>query len=299
VTVFEYELLSNSWAKAADDESKKSGQLFRQMGRVARKVVSADEKGVTLSMKFERLYLQTAVGTNVMYYDTNDGDAPAKVNDLTGPAKECLSREIVVKLDKDGEVVSVTGNENKDAGPDGKGGAKAPQSVLGDAMVRKMWRPMYRLDKPGLTAKVGETWTTQDQSADATLGTFSLAIHNELKSAADGVAVISAVADVEHAQATGSMAMRSMLTEKNVTGEFEWDLVKGNLRSWTTVQEMKLDVDRAGTKVIMGSKVTTKFQRADVAKEKAAAAQAARDAENAAMPKATVGPDGKPVPVKP
>ncbi len=299
VTVFEYELLSNSYARAADDEKKKSGQLYRQMGRLVRRVVAADEKGATLSLRYERLYLQTAVGTSVMYYDSEDGDAPTKVNELTGPVKMCMGREIVVRLDAEGEVQSVTGNESRGPGPDGKGGEKIPQSVLGDEMVKKMWRPLYRLDKPGLTAKVGETWTTHDESSDPVRGTFLISLHNELKSASGGVAIIAATADVEHHPATGPTAMRAELTEHTVKGEYEWDLVKGNLRSWTTSQEMKMHAERAGTKIVMGSKVTTKFQREDVAKERAAAARAAQDAENAKMPKATMGPDGKPVPVKP
>ncbi len=300
VTVYEYELLSNAYARIGEDESKKSGQLYKQMGRLARRVVSADESGVTLSLRFERLYLQSAVGTSVMYYDSADGDAPAKVNQLTEPTRACLAREIIVRLDPEGEVVSVTGNENPEGGAAGGNTiARVPQSVLGETMVKKMWRPLYRLDKPGLTARVGETWTTHDESSDPQRGTFRTALHHELRSAANGVAIIAATADVEHTPATGPAAMRATLRDHTVTGEFEWDLVRGNLRSWTTSQEMRLDVDRAGARAVMGSKVTTKFQRADVAKEKAEAARAAREAEEAKMPKATMGPDGKPVPAGP
>jgi hypothetical protein len=289
VTVFEYDMLNNSYAQAPDDPKKKSGQLFRQLGRVARKVVAADGKGVTLSMKFERLYMQVAMGTSVMYYDSSDGDNPSKVNELTGPVKACLEREIIVKLGPAGEVLSVTGHEN----------AASPATPLPDDGPEKLWRPMYGLDKPGLEAKVGEVWTTHEENSNENLGTFTLALHNELKSATDGVALISVTADVSHEQASGPTAMKTELTEQTVTGEYEWDLVKGNLMSWSTAQDMKMDVDRVGTRVVMGSKVTTRFMRADVAAQRAAAARAKTDEENAKLPKATMGPDGKPVPVKP
>src|ERR1051325_6061472 len=55
VAKYTLEVMVNTTVRSPDDETKKAGELYRQEGRLVRRVVSTDETGTTLSVMFERL----------------------------------------------------------------------------------------------------------------------------------------------------------------------------------------------------------------------------------------------------
>jgi hypothetical protein len=130
-------------------------------------------------------------------------------------------------------------------------------------IVKKMWRPLYHLDKPQLTGRIGETWTMKDSSEDPELGTFDLAIHHELKDVIGGIVTIESHADVKHTPSTDAASMNAKLTSSKITGTYEWDLKRGFLRSWSTEQEMTLDAERAGARLVLDSKTVTNYRWVD------------------------------------
>jgi hypothetical protein len=277
---YDFEFMSRWTAHASEgDTAKKGGQLYRQEGRMVRRVISVDDTGVTLSIMMERLHMQVSSGTEVVHYDSDFGDNPDRQNDLTGPVKMCVGRPITVKLNRAGEVVSIEGNENPEYDPNKPDAAQQqiPQAILGTQVIRKLWRPLYALDKKNLESRVGDKWTTTDVTVDPGLGTFELAIRNELNEFKDGVAKIESAADVSLTPAIGHGVVTATLTDSTVTGLVEWNVPKGILKTWETSQEMKLNAERSGEKQKLETKLTTSFKWVDpnAPKEPAKAAPAA------------------------
>jgi hypothetical protein len=261
---YSYELMNYHGAQAADDDKKRQGELFRQEGRLLRKVVSSDDKGTVLAFTFERFYLQEARGTKVQYFDSDFGDDPNRVTYLTPRVKKWMSRTITVKLNSDSQVVGIEGLDPAQAvGPMADAQDTREPVDIDETIVKKMWRPMYRLDKPQLAGKIGETWTMHDSSEDPETGKFDLAIHHELKDVTGGLVTIESHADVKFTPTEGPDSMHAKLEAMKITGTYEWDLKNGRLRTWNTEQESTMDAERGGAHLKLKSKTVTGFKWMD------------------------------------
>ena len=250
--------------QSEEQGGKKGGELTRANGRLLRRVLAADDQGVTFSFMIEQLHMQVSTGTVVTHYDSDFGDDPDRQNDLTGPVKATVGRPITVRVDKSGKVVSVEGNEDPDPDPNQPENARPPRpiaGVIGTQEIRKLWRPLYAIDKKSLDSRIGDRWTIEDISSDGPLGTFGVELHHELKSVADGVAHIDITADVDFTPAIGHSPIHATLTGSDVKGAIDWDTSKGALKSWTTTQEMKMEMERAGEKQRRESMTQTAFTR--------------------------------------
>ncbi len=287
---YEFEFTSRWMAKMGEGEkAPKGGQLYRQNGRIVRRVVSVDDTGVTLALTMEQLHMQVSSGTEVVHYDSDFGDNPDRQNVLTEPVKMCVGRQIIVKLDRAGEIVSVTGNEgpppditNPDAPP-----KQLPQAILGTQVIRKLWRPLYGLEKKNLNSRVGDKWTSTEVTTDPAMGTFELTLQHTLGELKDGIAKIDSTADVVLTPAIGPGGMSATLKESVVTGLVEWNASKGMLKSWETHQEMKLDTERSGEKQKLETKLSTLFKWIDPNAPKEVPKEPAKEApkDSSAEPK--------------
>lgn len=278
---YEFEFTSRWTARMGEGEkAPKGGQLYRQNGRLVRRVVSVDDTGVMLALTMEQLHVQVSSGTEVVHYDSDFGDNPDRQNALTEPVKMCVGRQILVKLDRAGEIVSVTGNEgpppditNPDAPP-----KQLPQAILGTQVIRKLWRPLYGLEKKNLDSRVGDKWSTTEVTTDPALGTFELTLQHTLGELKDGVAKIDSTADVVLTPTIGHGVISATLKESNVTGLVEWNASKGMLKTWETHQEMKLDTERSGEKQKLETKLSTQFKWIDPNAPKEAPKEPMKDA---------------------
>jgi hypothetical protein len=257
---YDFEFLSRWTSHLGEDEkAKKGGQLYRQEGRLVRRVASVDDSGVTLAITMERLHIQVSSGTEVVHYDSDFGDKPDRQNELTAPVQACVGRQITVKLNRAGEVVSVVGNENPapdPSNPDAKQ-TQIPQAILGTQVVRKLWRPLYQLDKKNLDSRVGDKWSTTEVTTDPGLGTFELTFSHSLGEMKDGVAKITSTADVMLTPAIGHGVITATLTDSTIKGIVEWNTSTGTLKSWETNQDMKLDAERSGEKQKLDTQLKT------------------------------------------
>lgn len=280
-TKYEFEFTSRWMSKMGEGEkAPKGGQLYRQNGRLVRRVVAVDDTGVTLALTMEQLHVQVSSGTEVVHYDSDFGDNPDRQNALTEPVKMCVGRQIIVKLDRAGEIISVTGNENPppdimkpDAPP-----RQLPQAILGTQVIRKLWRPLYGLEKKNLDSRVGDKWATTNVTTDPALGTFEISIQHTLSELKDGVAKIDSTADVMLTPAVGHGVVSATLKESAVTGLIEWNSSKGMLKTWDTNQEMKLDTERSGEKQKLETKLSTSFKWIDPNAPKEATKEPSKDA---------------------
>jgi hypothetical protein len=292
---YEFEFFSR-WTSfmSEEDGGKKGGQLYRGTGRILRRVLSADDKGVTLSFMLERLHMQVSTGTVVTHYDSDFGDAPDRKNDLTAPVNATVNRPITVRVGSDGQVVSIEGNEDPEPDPNKPEDAQAPhviQGIIGTPVIRTLWKPLYAIDKKSLDSHVGDRWTTDDMNSDPSLGTFGVTLHHELKSEKDGIAKIQTIGEVDFTPAIGHNVIHGTLTGYTVTGDVEWDLAKGMLKSWSTSQEMKMDLERAGEKQRRETQVKTIFTRV----EPGAAKDTVKDPKaSTGAPAVPATPAGKP-----
>jgi len=283
VTRYDMEIVKHNASKSPDDPNKKMGELYKQWGRLVRRVVAADASGTTLSLMYETLHLQAAYGTKVVHYSSDMGDNPDRQNELTPWVKACVGRPILVKLNAAGEVLSITGNEDPDASlPGADKMPHVPQAVLGDTPIRKLWAPLYALDRT--EAKLGQEWFDEQKNADGKLGTFDVKLRNRLSEFKDGVATISTVADVDLYPATGPAAAKTKLTESAVSGSVEWDVTRGTLKTWSTSQEFKLDAEGRARKEKIETFITTDFKRVEPGSEPAGAAPAPAGAPAAQKP---------------
>ena len=289
---YEFEFMSRyTMFQSEEQGGKKGGELYRAEGRLLRRVLAVDDQGVTLSFMIERLHVQISTGTVVTHYDSDFGDDPDRKNDLTGPVKATVGRPITVRVDKSGKLVSVEGNEDPEPDPNQPENARPPrpvEGVIGTPEIRKLWRPLYALDKKSLDSRVGDRWTIEDISSDGSLGTFGIELHNELKGAADGVAHIDIIAGVDFTPAIGHAPVHATLTGSDVKGEIDWDTSKGMLKSWTTTQDMKMDMERGGEKQRRESTTRTAFTRIEPG--------AVKDAKDAPKPVSGVPPLSSPAP---
>ena len=279
---YEFEFTSRWMAKMGEGEkAPKSGQLYRQNGRMVRRVVSVDDTGVTLALTIEQLHVQVSSGTEVVHYDSEFGDNPDRQNVLTEPVKMCVGRQIIVKLDRAGEILGVTGNEGPPpdiTNPDGPP-KQLPQAILGTQVIRKLWRPLYGLEKKNLDSRVGDRWTSTDVTTDPAMGVFEMTIQHTLGELKDGVAKIVSTADVMLTPAVGQGGMSATLKESIVGGLVEWNASKGLLRTWETSQEMKLDTERSGEKQKLETKLLTSFKWIDPNAPKEAPKEPMKDAQ--------------------
>lgn len=287
---YEFEFTSRWMAKMGEGEkAPKGGQLYRQNGRIVRRVVCVDDTCVTLALTMEQLHMQVSSGTEVVHYDSDFGDNPDRQNVLTEPVKMCVGRQIIVKLDRAGEIVSVTGNEgpppditNPDAPP-----KQLPQAILGTQVIRKLWRPLYGLEKKNLNSRVGDKWTSTEVTTDPAMGTFELTLQHTLGELKDGIAKIDSTADVVLTPTIGPGGMSATLKESVVTGLVEWNASKGMLKTWETHQEMKLDTERSGEKQKLETKLSTQFKWIDPNAPKEVPKEPAKEApkDSSAEPK--------------
>lgn len=267
---YDFEFLNHWVARVpGDDGNKKGGQLYRSEGRLLRRVLAADDKGITLSFVIERLHMQVSSGTEVIHYDSDFGNDPARHNDLTDPVQATVGRIITVRVGNDGKIISIDGNENPPppAADPNKPDAAPPtpppqvlQAIIGTPIIRKVWRPLYTLDKKFADSRIGDKWTTEEVTPDPSMGTYSLTLHNELKELTDGIAKIETVVDVDFSPLIGHGVVHAALTSSDVTGALEWDTSKGILKRWSTSQEMKLDAERSGENQKLETKLTTTFK---------------------------------------
>ncbi len=300
-TKYDFEFLSRWTSHMGEGEkAPKGGQLYRQEGRLARRVVAVDDSGVTLAITMERLHIQVSSGTEVVHYDSDFGDIPERQNALTAPVKACVGRQIIVKLSRAGEVLSVEGNEPPPPDPSKTEveQPQVPQAILGTQVVRKLWRPLYQLDKKNLDARVGDKWSTTDVTSDPGLGTFELTINNDLSELKDGVARITSVAEVMLTPAIGHGAITATLRESAVKGIIEWNTSRGMLKSWETSQDMKLDTERSGEKQKLETQLKTIFKWVDTNAPKELSKDPAATPIGE-KPKGVPTDDVKPAPVEP
>lgn len=278
---YEFEFTSRWTARMGEGEKPtKGGQLYRQNGRMVRRVLAVDDGGVTLALTMEQLHVQVSSGTEVVHYDSDFGDNPERVNVLTELVNLCVGRQIIVKLDRAGEIVSVTGNESPPPDitkPDAPA-KQLPQAILGTQVIRKLWRPLYGLEKKNLNSRVGDKWTSTDVTTDPALGTFELTIQHTLSAFKDGVAKIDSTADVMLTPVIGHGVMSATLKGSTVTGMVEWNASKGLLKTWETNQEMKLDTERSGEKQKLETVLSTSIKWIDPNAPKEVPKELAKDA---------------------
>jgi len=136
-----------------------------------------------------------------------------------------------------------------------------PQSILGDGTIRRLWKPLFCLDRAD--ARVGQQWTREEKTPDPALGVFTVTFHQELRGVKDGVADIGVTADCTLTPAIGPGAAKALLVSSTIAGSYEWDVAHGTLKSWTATQENTLDIEKGGEKQNRQNKISTSLSRMD------------------------------------
>lgn len=281
-TSYRFKVESMSTRTMLGDEGGTFTQIYRQEGTLTRRVLATDDKGgATLSIVIDAMKFQVSSGQTVLWYDSAFKGDSTRTNELTEPVLTAVGRPIVVSVDAQGNVKTIEGNQDPEVTNEQDAQRpKIPQAILGDVVVKKVWRPLYGLAGAPAEAPAGGTWAFSDQTVDGRLGIYTYTLNHTLKGVSGSDAAIDMTGDVKFQPAVGPGSIKAELKGAEVRGSIVWDAAKGTLKSHETVQMTTLEGEGGGKRQSVKTTVTTNYWRSDVAAEMDKAAQeAAKNAE--------------------
>ena len=214
-------------------------ETYRQKLRVKRRVTEVGEAGATLELTYEAVEVAIVAGAKSVNYDSegiNDSEAELSVGASVLPV---LNKPVTVQVDAFGRVQKVTGNQNAP-------GAPPSLSLLGDEMFTRTLTPLYGLGKDPVLVKVGETWTEERKSPAGQTGAITSKRQHTLTSADAKLAKVTITGTLSLEPSEMATAAKTKVQDQSITGNIEWSLTAGSIRSYTYDQHMQLSAETEG-----------------------------------------------------
>lgn len=257
-------------ARILSDEGGLQSQLYRQEARLTRRVIKADAKSTVISVTIERLRMQVGAGGQVLWYDsastTYNGDAP----ELKQAIDTAVGRPITITLDAAGEVTAIEGNQDPE--PTNEEEAKKPripQAILGDQVIKSVWKPLFGIPGAPESASSGQTWAVEEQSTDRVMGIFHTKLTYTVATTSATSASVAVTGTTKLTPAMGTSAVKGEVKDYAFVSTFDWDVGASTLRSLVGRQTQSIEGERGTLKQLVETTVLRQFTHIDPAAKNA------------------------------
>lgn len=251
-----YTMRLDASTKLTGEEAPAGNQRIEQDIGLVLKVRDVNgETGASVDLVYESLRFKLTQGDTVMDFDSTK---PARKDDPT----DAMLRPIVgltleLKIDKDGNITSVSGGEKLAAGP----GAMLANNFTGADVIRSLMGRVMTLRRGAGEASVGESWTDEDVIASM-MGDMKITTTTTLKSMNGATAVLGLRGVFGLTPAGGTTGLPSIaVKDSTYTGEAQWNTETGTLVSMTTRQTIAVEQALGDKTLRSTNELTTTVRR--------------------------------------
>mgnify|MGYP000667802842 CR=1 FL=1 len=228
-------------------------KITQEIGLLLRVKDTSPESGSTLELVYESLKLSSGGMLGGIEFDGAKprpaDDSQAAIHDMLKPI---IGLTLTIKMDRDGNISSVTGGGNLPA--------HVAAQFTGADGIKNLVGPITSLNKsPGMVA-VGESWHNKD-SMQAPMGTMNIATTHTLKrhKGADAEIEITGTVTLDPSAATGLPQVA--IKDSTLTGIAHWDTEVGMLKSMETNQRLSTEQVQDGQTIKSTQTMSVKVKR--------------------------------------
>lgn len=261
-STYDMRLETRMAASVLTNEGGRQTQLYRQEARLTRRVVKTGPEATTLLVTIERMRMQVSAGGQVVWHDSASKEFNNEAPELKQAIDGAIGRPITITLNAQGEITSIEGNQDPE--PTNEQEAKrprVPQSILGDKVIRGVWRPLFGVPGAPETGAPGHSWTLEEQTTESAMGIFHTKMTFSLASATPAAASIAVTGTARLTPAMGPSAIKAELKESSITGTYEWDVAAATLRSMVARQFQSVEGERGEFKQRVETTTIRQFAR--------------------------------------
>lgn len=207
------------------------------------------EKEATVAMTFDTVKVSSRVGGESFEFDSTK---PSKEGDMIGlMMKPLVGTTLTLKVDKDGNVTSVSGGEAFTA---------IGQAVSGGTLSGDLLGPIFSPRHGKGLVRVGESWENEDRLESPLLGRFRMITKHTLKrvSGADAHVDVSGRID---AASEGEEAEPFQIKDSRYSGAYTWDTEMGMVKQMDTTMRVTIEQTIGGQKTTMQNESVMKVSR--------------------------------------
>ncbi len=246
---FDMRLETRVKANILSNEGGQRSQLYRQEARLSRRVLKADAGGAVLAITIERLRMQVSADGEVLWHDSASTVSNNDASDLKQAIDIAVGRPITITLNPEGEVVSIEGNQDLEPmGDKGTPPKPIPQALLGDQVIRGVWRPLYGIPGAPESGSIGEAWTIEDKVTDRSMGIFNTTLTSVLGERSGDRARIDVTGTTRLIPAVGPSAVKGELQDHAINATYVWDVAARSLVSLVGRQSQVIEGERGTLK---------------------------------------------------
>ncbi len=211
-------------------------QEYEQRMRVRRKVLEVGPSGATIEVTYEAVVVTLVAGNKTITYDS-EGINGAEPEEVLGPTtRNAINRPFTVKVDADGNVLSVSGNEQD-------GTKMAAASLIDSEILTRSLGPIYGLGKVPEPIAIGQEWTESRASKPDLSGVFTTTIKSTLASVTGARATIDLSGGLALEPSQKAVEGHAQLTGQSVAGVRVWNIFEGVIDRAVYQQTMKIEAD--------------------------------------------------------
>lgn len=211
-------------------------QEYGQRMRVRRKVLEAGPSGATIEVVYEAVAVTLVAGNKTITFDS-EGINGAEPEEVLGPTtRNAINRPFIVKVDADGQVLSISGNEQD-------GTKMAAANLIDTDILTKSLAPIYGLGKLPEPIAIGQEWSESRKAKPDPSGVFTTTVKSKLASITGARATIDLSGQLTLERSDKAREGHAELTGQSVEGGQVWNIFEGIIDRSFFQQTMKIEAD--------------------------------------------------------
>lgn len=211
-------------------------QEYEQRMRVRRKVLEAGPSGATIEVVYEAVAVTLVAGNKTITFDS-EGINGAEPEEVLGPTtRNAIDRPFIIKVDADGNVLSVSGNEQN-------GTKMAAASLIDAEVLTHSLAPIYGLGKLPEPIAIGQEWSESRASKPDLSGVFTTTVKSRLASVTGARATIDLTGGLTLEPSKKAIDGHAQLTGQAVEGVRVWNLFEGVIDRSVYQRTMTIEAD--------------------------------------------------------
>lgn len=175
-----------------------------------------------------------------------------------------VGQEMEVKTDRDGKIISVSGGVSPMAGLGSLGGGLGGGVGAMDPKATAGWLVSGLKSGNNGTARVGESWTNDDELGNTPVGAFRMKTTHTLRSASGSTATVGFTGQAEPGSESSllpGMGGMAQLRSSKYGGTYQWDTKEGALREMDTQMSVVMDAKIGESSMSMTNDTRVKVKR--------------------------------------
>lgn len=260
---FDFRFESDRASGNAGNPAERVRQTFVLAGRISRRVEKVEGGVPTLVFVYESVRAEVKTPGNSLTFDSAKPAAGDGDNPMARSMRPVIGREITVKLNGRGDIETITGTEPAPAKD--PGAARPPalsEALVGQEVFKRLLRPTYSLEGAPETAKIGATWTLDQDTTQPMVGVLTTHKVFTLRAVDGNIAKIEMTGDVDLHGSGGEAAKGAKLGTRKVAGTVEWDVRTGVVDAYNSTNSVMIEGDDFGLqKRVLDSTTTVRIVR--------------------------------------